>query len=130
MPRQSKPYLRKQTQSWYCSINGKQFPLGENKTQAFEKFFELMGSLGYKGTRKFGTTPVYRLDCRTWSIEPVKTQGESPGWIYKHKCKLEADRFLVVSGGSVCVERSGAEQLDDNHERFRLDLKTMKWARL
>ena len=43
MPRQSKPYFRQQTQSWYCSINGKQFPLGKNKTQAFEKFYELMG---------------------------------------------------------------------------------------
>jgi hypothetical protein len=43
MPRQSKPFFRQQTQSWYCSINGKQFPLGKNKTEAFEKFYELMG---------------------------------------------------------------------------------------
>ncbi len=43
MPRQSKPFFRQQTQSWYCSINGNQFPLGKNKTEANEKFYELMG---------------------------------------------------------------------------------------
>lgn len=43
MPRQSKPFFRQQTQSWYCSINGKQFPLGKKKTEAFEKFYELIG---------------------------------------------------------------------------------------
>ena len=30
-------------QTRYCSIDGKQFPLFKNKTQAFEKFYELMG---------------------------------------------------------------------------------------
>lgn len=43
MPRQSKPFFRQQTQSWYCSIGGKQYPLGKNKSAAFEKFYELMG---------------------------------------------------------------------------------------
>jgi hypothetical protein len=43
MPRQSKPFFREQTQSWYCSTNGKQFSLGKNKTEAFEKFYELIG---------------------------------------------------------------------------------------
>ena len=39
----SKPFFREQTQSWYCSINGNQFSLGKNKTEANEKFYELMG---------------------------------------------------------------------------------------
>ncbi|MCA9026719.1 MAG: tyrosine-type recombinase/integrase [Planctomycetaceae bacterium] len=42
MPRQPKPYLRTQTQSWYCSIAGRQIPLGRNKEAAFQKFHELM----------------------------------------------------------------------------------------
>ncbi len=40
MPRQSKPFFREQTKSWYCSINGKPISLGKSKTEAFEKFYE------------------------------------------------------------------------------------------
>ncbi|WP_425400378.1 tyrosine-type recombinase/integrase [Aeoliella sp.] len=43
MPRQPKPYLRKQTNSWYCSIGGRQISLGKEQEAAFEKFYELMG---------------------------------------------------------------------------------------
>lgn len=42
MPRQPKPYFRKQTKSWYFSTGGKQYPLGKNKKDAFQKFHELM----------------------------------------------------------------------------------------
>ncbi|MEM9411834.1 MAG: tyrosine-type recombinase/integrase [Planctomycetota bacterium] len=42
MPRQPKPYLRKQTKSWYCSINGQQISLGKDREAAFQKFHELM----------------------------------------------------------------------------------------
>ena len=42
MPRQSKPYFRKQTQSWYCSIGGKQISLGKDREAAHLKFHELM----------------------------------------------------------------------------------------
>ncbi len=42
MPRQPKPYYRKQTKSWYCSVAGRQISLGKDRTRAFEKFHELM----------------------------------------------------------------------------------------
>lgn len=42
MPRPPKPYLRKQTRSWYCSISGRQIPLGKDRHAAFEMFHELM----------------------------------------------------------------------------------------
>ena len=42
MPRQPKPYFRKQTKSWYCSIAGRQISLGKGRARAFEKFHELM----------------------------------------------------------------------------------------
>ena len=58
MPRQSKPFFREQTQSWYCSINGKQFALGKNKSEAFEKFYELMGQ---KAELQSATSTVYDL---------------------------------------------------------------------
>ncbi len=42
MPRPPKPYFRKQTRSWYCSISGRQVSLGKDREVAFEKFHELM----------------------------------------------------------------------------------------
>ncbi|MEM6692877.1 MAG: site-specific integrase [Planctomycetota bacterium] len=42
MPRQPKPFFRKQTKSWYFSTGGKQFNLGKNKERAFVKFHEMM----------------------------------------------------------------------------------------
>ena len=44
MARKSKPYLRKQTKSWYCSVNGRQISLGKDKEVAFQKFHELMAN--------------------------------------------------------------------------------------
>ena len=42
----------------------------------------VIGSLGYQGTRRFGETPVYRLDVRTFAIERLGPTGEAPGWIF------------------------------------------------
>ncbi len=42
MPRPAKPFFRRQTKSWYCSIAGKQIPLGKDKKLAVQKFHELM----------------------------------------------------------------------------------------
>lgn len=42
MPRPSKPFFRKQTKSWYCSVAGRQIPLGRDREIAFAKFQELM----------------------------------------------------------------------------------------
>ena len=52
MPRQPKPYFRKQTKSWYFSTDGKQHNLGTDRTAAFEKFHEMMLS---KDTLASGT---------------------------------------------------------------------------
>lgn len=43
MARPSKPFFRKQTKSWYCSIGGRQISLGKDRNTAFKKFYELMG---------------------------------------------------------------------------------------
>lgn len=42
MPRKPKPFFRKQTQSWYCSISGKQISLGKDRESAFLRFHQLM----------------------------------------------------------------------------------------
>ena len=58
MPRQPKPYLRNQTNSWYCSIAGRQISLGKDRDAAFEKFYELMGD---KEQVKGENTTLYDL---------------------------------------------------------------------
>ncbi|QDS91625.1 hypothetical protein FF011L_03550 [Roseimaritima multifibrata] len=42
MARPSKPFYRKQTKTWYCSIDGRQIRLGKEKEAADKKFHELM----------------------------------------------------------------------------------------
>lgn len=42
MARPAKPYLRKQTHSWYCSIGGRQISLGKDREAAYAKFHALM----------------------------------------------------------------------------------------
>jgi ankyrin repeat protein len=90
----------------------------------------IIGRLGYYGTREFGVTPVYRLNCHTWKIEPVETSGANPGWIYEHKTLFDGATSLLVSGGLICKEVDGEEQLVENEERFRLDLNDMRWTRI
>ena len=42
MARPSKPFFRKQTKSWYCSINGRQISLGKDREAAHKKFRAVM----------------------------------------------------------------------------------------
>ena len=42
MARPAKPFFRKQTQSWYCSIGGRQISLGKDNLTAHHKFHEQM----------------------------------------------------------------------------------------
>ncbi|MEO8498593.1 MAG: hypothetical protein ABI614_26315 [Planctomycetota bacterium] len=44
MPRSSKPFFRKQTKSWYCSVGGKQISLGKEREAAFDKFYKMMSN--------------------------------------------------------------------------------------
>lgn len=60
----------------------------------------LLGSLGYKENRPTGETQVLRLNLKDISITPIKTFGESPGWISRHQARLDSDG-IVVWGGKV-----------------------------
>ena len=95
-----------------------------------DDFIYVVGGLGYQGSREFGVTPIYRLNCKTWKIEAVRSTGENPGWIYKHKARLVDSNVLVVSGGETCNENDGEEQHVENGDRFSLDLSDMTWTKL
>jgi Ankyrin repeats (3 copies) len=90
----------------------------------------IIGSLGYQGARRFGTTPVYRLDCHTWQIHAIETTGENPGWISKHRASFDGLRNVIVAEGKIAQWTDGKEQYVENKAQFRLDLKEMHWSRL
>ncbi|BAZ40570.1 ankyrin [Calothrix sp. NIES-4101] len=50
-----------------------------------EKYIYIIGCLGYRNERICEYTPVYRLNCHTFNIEKVETNGEKPGWISQHQ---------------------------------------------
>jgi ankyrin repeat protein len=88
----------------------------------------IVGGLGYAGTRRSGVTPVYRLDCSTWSIEPVVTRGENPGWIYNHRAALRDAGTITINCGDIWTAED--TEIVKNTGRFELNLASMIWTRL
>ncbi len=86
----------------------------------------IIGSLGYQEQRRPGETPVYRLDCRTFTMECIKTSGEMPGWISSHTARFSSGaNCIYVTGGKIY-----REGLAPNHAAFALDLRTYQWSRV
>ena len=89
----------------------------------------IIGRLGYPDQRIPGTTPVYRLALDSMHIARMDTQGEAPGWIYRHSASLLDDgRSIVVRGGECFIgnERAARENIDT----WSLDALTGQWQRL
>ena len=89
----------------------------------------LIGSLGYAGTRRYGVTPVYRLDLATWRIDPVAVSGEPPGWIYRHRAVTVGSLAIRVWGGKVVTSLGDKESHDANPASFVFDLDRLHWQR-
>jgi hypothetical protein len=89
----------------------------------------VIGSLGYDGSRRYGTTPVHRLDVNTLRMERLDTSGEGPGWIYDHRAVRIGQSEIRISGGKI-VTRNGAEEAhDENGDAFVLDVERLIWRR-
>lgn len=89
----------------------------------------IVGGLGYQGERKFGTTPVHRLDSQTWRMETLPSSGDNPGWIFQHRASFDGIDSVTISGGTICTEVDGEEQHVQNEEQFLLNLRSLKWTR-
>lgn len=85
----------------------------------------IIGSIGYLGQRRWGTTQVCRLDLATMAITKLTTAGEQPGWIARHDA-APRDGEIVISGGAIGVA-GGA--FIKNADKWALDLATLTWAR-
>lgn len=82
----------------------------------------MIGNLGYHHARKAGETQVLQLSLDDFSIHPIQTTGQNPGWISRHTATLNGDH-IIVSGG--VIEPGYA----DNTDSFVLDLNTLKWTK-
>jgi ankyrin repeat protein len=87
----------------------------------------IIGSIGYHGTRRFGETPIYRLDTRAWRIEQLTATGEGPGWLHDHRAVLSSPDEITVSGGKVAMLVDGREVHQQNATTFVLDLRRLVW---
>jgi Ankyrin repeats (3 copies) len=85
-------------------------------------YIYIIGRLGYYRGRTYHQTPVYRLDCRSYQIEPVITTN-SPGWIYGHRAEYLESGVIVVAGGSI----EDAKESKENLIEYQLNLETLTW---
>ena len=82
----------------------------------------LIGNLGYPDQRQEGETQVLSLSLADFSIRPVETTGQKPGWISRHKAVLH-EGHIMISGGKV------EPGYRDNTDLFVLDVTTNVWSR-
>jgi ankyrin repeat protein len=106
-----------------------EFPPTDFHTATFVNgYIYVIGGLGYRGSRAFSFTPVYRLDCASWMIESLPTR-QSPGWIYNHRARLEQPSDIVIAGGKLCRLEGGSEEHIENEATYRLSLSTLRWTK-
>ena len=89
----------------------------------------VIGSLGYRGTRRYGHTPVFRLDVDTFRMERLETTGDVPGWIYRHRALRTGPHEVHISGGRIVAPQGDDEAHDENPGAFVLDLVHLIWRR-
>lgn len=87
----------------------------------------IIGGLGYRGSRRFGETLVYRLDTNTLAIHPVATGGDPPGWISGHRALLIGPNEIRISGGKLSSQGSKGETYEDNPHLHIFDTKGEAW---
>jgi ankyrin repeat protein len=92
-----------------------------------DEYIYIIGSLGYHGTRQYGKTPVYRLDTKTFRIEPVIAGGTAPGWIYGHRAIPVAPDEICILGGKIVTWDGHGELHKNNDKSFVLDIKRLVW---
>jgi hypothetical protein len=89
----------------------------------------LIGGLGYVGARRFGETPVYRLDVHALRIETLVIEGEAPGWIHGHQAAFVQPGVIRVWGGEVAHKEGKGELHKPNSAVFTLDIDRLRWTR-
>jgi hypothetical protein len=86
----------------------------------------IIGALGYRGARRVGHTPVYRLDTRRYRIDEMTVRAPSPGWISQHHAEFDPRHdAIVVRGGQVVASDDVSPQ--PSLAAHLLHLDTLSW---
>lgn len=86
----------------------------------------IIGSVGYPGTRRFGTTPIRTLATESYRIDTIAASGQGPGWISGHHASYDAGRHAIVLRGGLVIEDDDKESVP-NRAVHRLDLEDHRW---
>jgi hypothetical protein len=87
----------------------------------------IIGSLGYPDQRRYGTTPVYRLDLATMAMHMSTCTGAAPGWIYGHRTQVLHSGEIQISGGNIQEQNGESVEEHPNQMAFLLDPSTLSW---
>jgi ankyrin repeat protein len=87
----------------------------------------ILGGLGYQGQRRFGETPVYRLDTNTLKIHPMETSGRAPGWISRHRAKIDGPTQIRIWGGKLAAQEGDKESYADQEGTYILNVVSGEW---
>lgn len=83
----------------------------------------IIGGLRYPDERDPSATLVFRLQLSDFSMQVVKTCGNTPSWLYDHSAELdEARHTIVCSGGKVTHVPTG--RTVENLTTWEFDLTT------
>ena len=77
----------------------------------------VIGRLGYMGERHPGVTPVMALDLASYQIRELPSQGELPGWIFRHEAELGPEG-ITIRGGEIYEEIGGEDPDTPEFRRF------------
>lgn len=92
------------------------------------EYIYIIGNLGYDNQVIYDETPVYRLNCHTFKIEKIETNGEKPGWISRHKACYKEAFHIYITGGKRFSKVGDKTDYIDNKNSYILDLKNMYWS--
>lgn len=94
-----------------------------------DNYIYIIGSLGYAGTRRYGETPVYKMNCQTYEIEKIATSGDNPGWISEHKAEYIGNHLVKIEGGNTCEWSDNKEMYLPNKNIYILDVRQGVWSK-
>lgn len=92
-----------------------------------ENYIYIIGCLGYMNDRINGSTPVYRLNIKTFTMEKITTFGECPGWIFKHTVFLKDQSVIRIQGGEIFETEGDNHVYRFNKDDFELNLESFVW---
>lgn len=86
----------------------------------------IVGCIGYAEQRMRGTTPVFVLDTKSFSIRSFETNGTAPSWLFKHSAELSIGGHTMLFKDGKVGHAESARSLE-NIALWSLCLKTGFW---